>query len=62
MGQRAAGVPADGYFVWSLMDNLEWVSGFSLRFGLIWVDQETRERIPKDSYYWYRDRISRTET
>lgn len=59
---REAGVPADGYFVWSLMDNLEWVAGFSQRFGLIWVDQETRERIPKDSYYWYRDRISRTET
>jgi beta-glucosidase len=62
MTAREAGVPVDGYFVWSLMDNLEWVEGFSQRFGLIWVDKETTERIPKDSYYWYRNRIATTET
>ena len=62
LAAREAGVPVDGYFVWSLMDNLEWVKGFSQRFGLIWVDKETGERIPKDSYYWYRDRISHTRT
>ncbi|MGB7859789.1 MAG: GH1 family beta-glucosidase, partial [Acidimicrobiia bacterium] len=38
---RAAGVPVDGYFVWSILDNLEWVSGFSQRFGLVWVDHQT---------------------
>lgn len=58
---RRAGVPVDGYFVWSLLDNLEWVAGFSQRFGLVWVDEESKERTPKDSYHWYRDRISRTE-
>lgn len=52
--QRA---PVDGYFVWSFLDNLEWVQGFSQRFGLVWVDPETGRRIPKDSYFWYRDRI-----
>lgn len=51
------GAPVDGYFVWSLLDNLEWVSGFKQRFGLVWVDFETLERIPKNSFYWYRDRI-----
>jgi beta-glucosidase len=54
-----AGVPVSGYFVWSLLDNLEWTSGFSQRFGLVWVDHATQQRIPKQSYYWYRDVISR---
>ncbi len=52
------GVPCSGYFAWSLMDNFEWAQGFSQRFGLIWVDFETLERIPKDSYYWYKKYIS----
>lgn len=56
---RRSGVPVDGYFVWSFLDNLEWIEGFSQRFGLVWVDEETRRRIPKDSYHWYRDRIRR---
>jgi len=49
------GVPCSGYFAWSLMDNFEWAQGFSQRFGLIWVDFKTLERIPKDSYYWYKE-------
>lgn len=48
-----AGVPMSGYFVWSLLDNLEWTSGFDQRFGLVWVDHETQERIPKASFEWY---------
>jgi beta-glucosidase len=51
--------PVDGYFVWSFLDNLEWLEGFSQRFGLVWVDETTCERTPKDSYFWYRDRIAR---
>jgi beta-glucosidase len=51
---RAAGVPVDGYFVWSLLDNFEWAQGYSQRFGLVWVDFATGERIPKDSFHWYR--------
>lgn len=54
---RAAGVPVDGYFVWSLLDNLEWTSGYSQRFGLVWVDHTTGDRIPKDSFHWYAGRI-----
>ena len=52
------GVPCNGYFAWSLMDNFEWAQGFSQRFGLVWVDFETLKRIPKDSYYWYKKFIS----
>lgn len=48
------GAPLKGYFVWSLMDNFEWASGYSKRFGLIYVDYETQERIFKDSARWYR--------
>jgi beta-glucosidase len=55
---RQEGIPVDGYFVWSLMDNLEWVSGFSQRFGLIHVEQATQDRTPKSSYHWYRDLIA----
>ncbi len=51
---RAEKVPVDGYFVWSFMDNLEWVEGFSQKFGLVWVDRETLDRTPKRSFDWYR--------
>ena len=56
---RDAGVPLDGYFVWSLLDNLEWVSGFQQRFGIVWVDHATGRRVPKESYRWYRRVISK---
>lgn len=49
-----AGVPLAGYFVWSLMDNFEWAMGYGQRFGIVWVDYETQERILKDSAKWYR--------
>lgn len=57
-----AGVEIDGYFQWSLMDNFEWSYGYSERFGLIYVDYATQERIIKDSGYWYRDRIKNSNT
>jgi beta-glucosidase len=50
----AEGVPVLGYFVWSLLDNFEWSYGYSQRFGLIYVDFETLERVPKSSFEWYR--------
>jgi beta-glucosidase len=53
----AEGVTLRGYFVWSLLDNFEWALGYSKRFGLVYVDYPTLERVPKDSFYWYRDLI-----
>ncbi|MCS6770924.1 MAG: GH1 family beta-glucosidase [Kiritimatiellae bacterium] len=53
------GAPLDGYFVWSLLDNFEWQCGYRQRFGIVWVDWSTLQRIPKDSAFWYRDRIRR---
>jgi beta-glucosidase len=47
------GVDLRGYFYWSLLDNFEWAFGYSKRFGLVYIDYPTLERIPKKSYYWY---------
>jgi beta-glucosidase len=55
---RTEGVPLEGYFVWSLLDNFEWSEGYSKRFGIVYVDFETLERVPKSSFHWYRDRIA----
>jgi len=52
------GVPLAGYFVWSLIDNFEWVKGYTQRFGIVWTDYETQERIPKDSALWYKETIA----
>src|SRR5579864_1423201 len=48
-----AGVPVAGYFVWSLIDNFEWAFGYTKRFGIIYVDYPTQQRILKDSGRWY---------
>ncbi|MGA7615848.1 MAG: GH1 family beta-glucosidase [Thermoanaerobaculia bacterium] len=50
-----AGVDVRGYFVWSLLDNLEWSLGFSKRFGIVHVDFATQKRTPKKSARFYSD-------
>lgn len=54
----AAGVPLAGYFVWSLMDNFEWSYGYTQRFGIVWVDYATQQRLLKDSAIWYKEVIA----
>lgn len=51
----ASGATLTGYFAWSLLDNFEWAEGYEQRFGLVWVDFDTQERIPKQSALWLRD-------
>ena len=52
------GVDLRGYFVWSLLDNFEWGFGYSKRFGIVRVDYDTLERLPKDSAGWYSELAS----
>lgn len=47
------GVNLKGYYVWSFMDNYEWAEGYVKRFGLTYIDYETKQRILKDSAKWY---------
>jgi beta-glucosidase len=53
------GVDLRGYFAWSLLDNFEWADGYSKRFGLVYVDHATQQRIVKDSGEWYARVIER---
>lgn len=53
LSARLKGVDVRGYYVWSLMDNFEWAEGYSKRFGLVYVDYETQQRVWKDSAHWY---------
>lgn len=50
---RQEGVPVEGYFVWSFTDNFEWAEGYHPRFGLVYVDFKTQQRIVKTSGEWY---------
>jgi beta-glucosidase len=54
----AQGADVRGYMVWSLLDNFEWGSGYTNRFGIIHIDFETLKRTPKASYYWYKELIA----
>lgn len=47
------GVPIQGYFAWSLLDNFEWAEGYLRRFGLVYVDFATQQRQLKMSGQWY---------
>ena len=48
------GVQCKGYFAWSLMDNFEWCDGYTVRFGMIYIDYDNNQtRYIKDSAKWY---------
>ncbi|XP_075644782.1 beta-glucosidase 17-like isoform X2 [Castanea sativa] len=51
-----AGVDVRGYFVWSFLDDFEWDSGYTIRFGIIYVDYENRlTRYMKRSAFWFKN-------
>ena len=50
---KKEGVKVTGYFVWTLMDNFEWAEGYHPRFGLVYVDFKTQQRIIKNSGIWF---------
>lgn len=51
------GVLLKGYFFWSFMDNFEWVEGYKMCFGIVYVDYDIQVWILKDSVYWYKDLV-----
>ncbi len=53
-----SGVPVQGYFYWSLLDNYEWAWGYAKRFGIVRVDYDTQLRTPKASALDYADIIA----
>lgn len=53
MQAKKDGANLQGYTVWSIFDNFEWIFGYSRRFGIVYVNFETQERIPKKSYWAY---------
>jgi beta-glucosidase len=53
------GVDLRGYMVWSFLDNFEWAEGYSKRFGLVFVEYGTQQRVPKSSARWYSGVIKR---
>lgn len=52
------GYPLNGYFLWSYIDNFEWADGYNYRFGIVYVDYKTLERIPKLSAEFYKNVIT----
>lgn len=56
---RGEGVDVRGYYHWSSMDLYSWINGYEKRYGLIRVDfEDGLRRVPKKSYFWYRDYIA----
>lgn len=52
---KSEGCKIAGYFIWTLMDNFEWAEGYHPRFGLVYIDFKSQQRIIKKSGYWVRE-------
>eukprot|EP00252_Welwitschia_mirabilis_P003572 TRINITY_DN1362_c0_g1_i12.p1 TRINITY_DN1362_c0_g1~~TRINITY_DN1362_c0_g1_i12.p1 ORF type:complete len:363 (+),score=34.99 TRINITY_DN1362_c0_g1_i12:191-1279(+) len=54
------GAKVRGYFAWSLMDSFEFRYGYSMRYGLLYVDRNSNslQRSPKVSAKWFRSFLS----
>ncbi len=44
-----SGIDVRGYFYWSFLDNYEWAWGYAQRFGIVYVDYASQERVVKES-------------
>lgn len=55
---KQEGIPVDGYFAWTFLDNFEWAEGYRPRFGLVYVDFRTQQRIVKASGRWFQQMLT----
>uniref|UniRef100_A0A7C9AKK2 Beta-glucosidase n=1 Tax=Opuntia streptacantha TaxID=393608 RepID=A0A7C9AKK2_OPUST len=56
------GVNVKGYFAWTLLDDFEWQSGYTLRFGINYVDfKDGLKRYPKLSAHWFKKFLQRKD-
>ncbi|MNE83393.1 Beta-glucosidase A [compost metagenome] len=56
---KQEGLNITGYMAWTLMDNFEWAEGYNARFGLVYNDFKTQQRIIKNSGLWFKDFLNR---
>ena len=59
MQAKADGADLQGYMLWSILDNFEWMWGYDKRFGIVYVDFNSQQRIPKNSFYEYQKIIKK---
>ncbi|GAB3509022.1 GH1 family beta-glucosidase [Spirosoma knui] len=57
---KQEGFPVEGYFAWTFLDNFEWAEGYRPRFGLVYVDFRTQQRIVKASGRWFQQLLTDT--
>ena len=55
------GANVTGYFAWSLLDNFEWLLGYTSRFGIVYVDYSNLRRYPKMSAYWFKQLLEKKQ-
>jgi beta-glucosidase len=61
VSQTSEAADVRGYFAWSVLDHFGWSRRYGPRFGIVRVDYETLEWIPKQIARWYGDVISPNE-
>lgn len=52
------GIPVNGYFAWTFIDNFEWAEGYKMRYGIVYNDIQNQKRIVKDSGLWFQSFLS----
>ncbi|XVF71471.1 hypothetical protein PTKIN_Ptkin12aG0040100 [Pterospermum kingtungense] len=53
------GANVTGYFAWKMLDNFEWLLGYTSRFDIVYVDFNDLKRYPKLSAYWFKQMLER---